>query len=99
MNDPNIVDKPTSSSDEFRGAYSAEFLKNLKDNYRRNRDLSIIITAGLYILQIIDAHVDAHMKDFDVSGDLAWRLQPTVEPLYAMGGYNYAVGLGLSLTF
>lgn len=47
----------------------------------------------------MDAHVDAHMKDFDVSGDLAWRLQPTVEPLYAMGGYNYAVGLGLSLTF
>ena len=40
------------------------------------------------------------MKDFDVSGDLAWRLQPTVEPLYALnGGYNYAVGLGLSVTF
>ncbi len=48
----------------------------------------------------MDAHVDAHMKDFDVSGDLAWRLQPTVEPLYALnGGYNYAVGLGLSVTF
>lgn len=55
-------------TDEFNGRYTADYLRKLKNNYRRNRDLCIIITAGLYLLNIIDAHVDAHMKDYDVSG-------------------------------
>lgn len=101
LNDPNIVDKPTSSSDEFRGAYSAEFLKNLKDNYRRNRDLSIIITAGLYILQIIDAHVDAHMKDYDISDDLSLSIEPAFNYTYvpAEGGNRPTFGFNISMKF
>ena len=98
-------DDPDSHSSEFWNPSSnslsmtVEQMRSYKKLYRRNRDLAIILTAAFYLLNVMDAHVDAHMKDFDVSGDLAWRLQPTVEPLYAMGGYNYAVGLGLSLTF
>ena len=30
--------------DEFEGRYSADYLKNMKDNFRRNRDLCIILT-------------------------------------------------------
>ena len=60
--DPEHHPDPPVAKGEFGTKYSAEFLKNLKDNYRRNRDLCIIITAGLYVLQIIDAHVDAHLK-------------------------------------
>lgn len=67
---------PNGSPDEFRGAYSATFLKNLKDSYRRNRDLCILLTAGVYILNIIDAHVDAHLKDFDISDNLAMDIEP-----------------------
>ncbi|MDD3108366.1 MAG: DUF5683 domain-containing protein [Alistipes sp.] len=75
--DPNTVD-------EFNGRYEASYLKKLKDNYRRNRDLCIIITAGLYILNIIDAHVDAHMKDYDISDDLSMTLEPTMVQMYTM---------------
>lgn len=70
---------PNGSPDEFRGAYSDTFLKNLKDSYRRNRDLCILLTAGVYILQIIDAHVDAHLQDYDISDDLSMNFEPYVD--------------------
>ena len=70
---------PSGSPDEFRGAYSSTFLKNLKDSYRRNRDLCILLTAGVYILQIIDAHVDAHLQDYDISDDLSMSVEPYVD--------------------
>ncbi len=89
------------ASDEFNGRYQASFLKNLKDNYRRNRDLCIIITAGLYILQVVDAHVDAHLKDYDISDDLSLNLEPAIACPYipAAGGNRPVYGLNLVLNF
>ena len=74
--DKNPDKYPGGAADEFRGAYTSTFLKNLKDSYRRNRDMCILLTAGVYILNIIDAHVDAHLKDFDISDDLAVNVEP-----------------------
>lgn len=98
---------PDSHSDEFWNSatgkltMSVDQMKSYQQSYRRNRDLAIILTAAFYLLNVMDAHVDAHMKDFDVGDDLAGRLrlQPTMEPLYALVGGGYAVGLGLSFTF
>lgn len=42
-------------------------LKRQKDYFRRYRDLSIIITVGVYALSIVDAYVDAQLFDFDIS--------------------------------
>ena len=47
--------------------------------YRRNRDLLIISTAGFYALNIIDASVDAHFFDFDISEDLTFNWQPVMQ--------------------
>ena len=69
---------PNGSPDEFRGQYSPTFLKNLKDSYRRNRDLCILLTAGIYLLQVMDAHVDAHLQDFDISDDLSMNVEPYI---------------------
>lgn len=69
---------PNGSPDEFRGNYSPTFLKNLKDSYRRNRDLCILLTAGIYLLQVMDAHVDAHLQDFDISDDLSMNVEPYI---------------------
>ncbi len=79
--DKNPEKYPGGAADEFRGAYSATFLKNLKDSYRRNRDLCILLTAGVYMLQIIDAHVDAHLQDYDISDDLTMNLEPYIDYL------------------
>lgn len=85
--------------DEFEGRYSAEYLKNMKDNFRRNRDLCIILTGALYLLNIVDAHVDAHLKDYDISDDLSVRLEPTVFQNYASRNGYYGVGMSLKVTF
>jgi len=94
----NYPDGPT---DEFHGRYSASFIKNLRNNYRRNRDLCIIITGALYILQIVDAHVDAHLKDYDISDDLSMNLEPLVDYTYvpAQSGNRPVFGFNLSLNF
>ena len=88
------------SKDEFRGRYSATFLKNLRDSYRRNRDLSILLTAGVYIFQAIDAHVDAHLKDFDISDNLTVDIDPMFDYQYTqIGGADPVFGFNLNLTF
>lgn len=88
------------SPDEFRGRYSASYLKNLRDAYRRNRDLSLLLTAGVYIFQAVDAHVDAHLKDFDISDDLSVELHPMFDYQQTqIGGSNPVFGFNLNLKF
>ena len=88
------------SKDEFRGRYSATFLKNLRDSYRRNRDLSILITAGVYVFQAVDAHVDAHLKDFDISDNLTVDVDPMFDYQYTqMNKANPVFGFNLNFTF
>ncbi len=98
--DTNPDDYPDGSTDEFSGRYSASYLQSLRDSYRRNRDLSIIMLAGLYVLQIVDAHVDAHFKDFDISDDLAFDIEPMVgysySPATNSNGATYGFNLGIT---
>lgn len=49
------------------------------DRARRERDFMIILMAGMYLLQMVDAHVDAHLKEFDLNPNLHVRLQPIME--------------------
>jgi len=57
--------------------YTNEDLLVRKDYYRRNRDLCYILTGAVYVLNIIDAYVDAHLKDFDVGDDLTLQIHPS----------------------
>lgn len=54
-------------------------LSKQQDYYRRNRDLLIISIVGFYGLNLIDASVDAHLFDFDISEDLSLNWQPSVQ--------------------
>jgi hypothetical protein len=49
--------------------------------YRRNRDLYILVFAAGYALQILDAVVDAHLRDFDVGKDISLHWQPALLPV------------------
>ncbi len=99
--DENPDDYPDGSGDEFGGRYSADYLKSLRNSYRRNRDLCIIMTAGLYVLQIIDAHVDAHLRDYDISDDLTMNIDPLIQSdySYSMGKDCMTYGFNLNLRF
>lgn len=76
--------------------YNERQLIELQDIYRRWRDLSIIIGGLIYALNILDAHVDAHLFDFDLSDDLTARWQPS---LLRSTFAPPSVGLGLTLHF
>ena len=92
---------PNGPTDEFRGRYSATFIRNLRNNYRRNRDLCIILTGAMYVLQIVDAHVDAHLKDYDISDDLSMNIEPMIDYTYlpTEGNHRPVVGFNLSINF
>jgi hypothetical protein len=72
-------------------------LKRKKDFYRRNRDLSYIVTIGLYIVCMIDVYVDAELFNFDISQDLAVKVAPA---FFDRTNYNQrAFGLQCSFRF
>ncbi len=59
-----------------------ETLEKGIEKSRRQRDLMIIVTAGFYLLNILDANVDAHFIDFDISEDLSLIVEPVLfDPL------------------
>lgn len=67
-----------ASSPGYTGSISAETAKWYRDVYRRYRDYSIVATALVYLLQVIDANVFAYMHDFEVSDDIALKVEPAV---------------------
>jgi hypothetical protein len=89
------IDRNNGQVDDFP-FYSDDQLEVLYNFYRRNRDLSILITTGVYFLNILDAYVDAKLVDFDVSDNLTMRVEPSVQPAQ---GRNNAYGLALKFNF
>ena len=67
------------------------------DVYRRNRDFSYIIAGLIYVFNIIDATVDAHLFDFNVNEDLSMHIRP--KTLYSSSTSMPIAGLGLTLNF
>lgn len=61
--------------------------------YQRNKEISVLVTLGLYALNIIDANVDAHLQQFNVSEDLS--LRPSVD----FDHYSGKTGYGLTLNY
>ncbi len=72
----DLIESGESLSESER---TEDELRTIVDRYRRERDFFIILMAGMYFLQIIDAHVDAHLKEFDLNPNLHVRLKPTWE--------------------
>ncbi|HAQ18922.1 MAG TPA: hypothetical protein DCR40_06755 [Prolixibacteraceae bacterium] len=72
-----------------------EALRRQKDYWRRNRDLVVIGTVVFYAVNIIDASVDAHFFNFDISDDLTFNWVPG--PVMCMD--NKLMGVHFRFTF
>ncbi len=64
---------------------------------RRDRDFYIILTFMLYALQIVDATVDAHLREFDIDDSLALRIEPYRSNSTDFAGAIPSIGLRLAL--
>lgn len=103
IRDPNNksyldLDLPDGYTEEFlyeNAAWFEETLQSKKQYYRRYRDLSYIGMISLYVIQIVDAAVDAHFYNFDISDDLSMQVQPS---MMAPAPGEYA-GMGLQFKF
>ncbi len=73
-------------------------LRALKNDQKRNLELSYIITGFIYLLNVIDATVYAHLYDFNINEDLSMRVEPVLNPA-PYRGVSESVGLKLSVFF
>ena len=89
-----VVDGDPDTIDEFGGRYSPQQLLDVTDTYRRWRDLSYIFLGLSYMLNVIDANVDAHFVRFDVGPDLSLSMGPSLY-VAAHGGAGLSIGLAL----
>ncbi|NJK85233.1 MAG: hypothetical protein HC906_03970 [Bacteroidales bacterium] len=74
----------------------AERIESAMNYYRRYRDYNVLFFSGIYILNIVDALVDAYMFEYDISDDLSLEVKPDYIPYEFSTG---AVGMRLCLKF
>ncbi len=94
-----ITDDDPNTVDEFNGQLSLDDIKYWRNKYRKYMEMNIIATAGIYIINIVDAAVDANFYDYDISDDLSLKIMPDIKYNYSMqSGFN-SYGLSLKIKF
>lgn len=73
--------------------FGLDDLQNIQEARQRDRDLWLLAAIGVYVLNIIDANVDAHLKQFNVDEDLSFDMQPFLNrnPITNIPNYGMAV--------
>lgn len=91
------VDDDPFTKGEYKGYSDPETLKAQRDFHKRNLTISGICMAVWYSLNLIDAAVDAHLFDFNMSDDLALHWEPTMVNPYPLQPMAMSYGLKLNL--
>ena len=86
------------TDDEFWGngttpIVSSDRLEDAQKTAKRNKDLSIAVAVAFYLLNIIDANVDAHLRQFNVNNDL------TLEPVFELNPIDTKANYSISLKY
>lgn len=68
-------------TNELAQKYTSDELSTIRDYYRRNMELSYIIMGAWYVLQILDASVDAHLYNWEIDENLSVDIQPVIQPV------------------
>ena len=79
--------------DEFYDLISDDGLIRAQDQFRQNKELSLLVTLGLYALNILDANIDAHLLQFNVDENLS------LSPHYQYNQLENTGDLGLTLNY
>ncbi len=84
------------TDDEFIETLSNDDLISAQKQFRENRDFSLMFTIGFYILNIIDANVEAHLDQFSISDDLSFRPSQMINPVSGQNAYGLTFKLNLN---
>ena len=71
-----------------------EALKQYRNEFRQNVDYSVLFFLLAWGLNVVDATVDGHLKDFDVSEDLSIKINPGYSPMANTTGLSLIVAIG-----
>lgn len=84
------------TDDEFYGPSDTPFISNealirAQKTLKRNKEISMLVTVGMYVLNIIDANVDAHLMQYNVDENLSFK------PFFDLNNPNVSLSAGISL--
>lgn len=89
------ADSDPGTVNPYQQFFGATSLTRNRDAFRRNRDFLIIIGAAFYLLNIVDAHVSAHLHEFEVNDNLSLKVSPSIQ---SSPVFSQSLGLSLSLS-
>lgn len=95
--DDEFYDLGTPNAPGSPPDFSDQALENAQERYQRDRDLWLLVTIAMYALNIVDANVDAHLKQFNVDDDLSMKLKPYLDTDFLTADPVY--GLALTIKF
>lgn len=89
--------KRNNEEHEFTGTSidNVRSLQSIRDGFDKNRQLSYIGLVAVYALQAVEAFVDGHLQNFDISDDLSLKIKPTFEQNNALG--QSIIGIGVQI--
>ena len=79
--------------DEFIDRVTLDGLQRGQKFYRKNKEVSLLVTIGIYALNIIDANVDAHLLQYNIDENLS------LSPHFKVNEFDAKSDLGLTLNF
>ena len=92
---------PTVKESDLDMSWLQKSLRNKRNYYRRYRDICIIGMVAVYLINIVDAYVDASLAHFDISPDLSMQVRPALmsPPQPTSSPLRTSVGLQCAFNF
>jgi len=93
------IDDPSQSDNVLVQNYSSSQLLSQREYYQSNLELSYILTSVFYLLQIVDATVDAQLYDYNMDDNLSFRVAPQWIPTDQGPRFVPGIGITYKLTY
>lgn len=90
---PADVANYENNVDEKLRGFSLGSLQTFRNSFRKDRDYSVLWFVVVWGLNVVDATVFGHLKDFDVSDNLSMQINPSINPINNSKGFSLVFNL------
>lgn len=88
---PNTIDKYDPLNGTAKDRYSELQLKSIRDYNRKNLEISLLAFTGVYVLNVIDAYVGAHLRSFEKMKDISFNFAPIETSIPESSGFTFGL--------